>query len=204
MKHEGMTLVGITGGIGAGKSVVSRVLRLRGFSVYDCDSRAQLLMREPDLRDALCELAGHDVYDASGTLDRRCLASRVFADERLRSEVNRLVHERVRRDINSVRSAMCAAGQCCLFVESAILATSELDKEMDLIWLVDAPAELRVRRVMRRDAALARGQVLARMEAQRAETDCLPAAKLRRIDNAPTESIVGRIDELLQEINNYK
>ena len=73
-------VIGITGGIGSGKSVVSRLLRLMGVPVYDCDREAKRLMCESvDIREALIKVAGAEVYDAAGRLNRAYLSSFIFA-----------------------------------------------------------------------------------------------------------------------------
>ena len=93
-------IIAVTGGIGAGKSVVSAILRHAGYSVYDCDTRAKELMNHSDnIIDALVERFGAAVYDQAGCLNRNRLASIIFNDADALNFVNSVVHPVVRDDI---------------------------------------------------------------------------------------------------------
>ena len=117
-------IIGITGGIGAGKSVVSRILRLKGYWVYDCDLEAKILMdQDMDVRNALKELFSESIYLEDGTLDRKLMADKIFSDENIRNYVNRIVHSAVKSDFIS----RAGRNGSPVFVESAILHTSGLD-----------------------------------------------------------------------------
>lgn len=192
MAPEGRKLIGITGGIGAGKSVVSRVLRLMGHSVYDCDLEARRLMEtDPELRRELTAILGEGAY-SGGRLDRRRVAELIFGDEALRGEVNRLVHRAVCDDL--LREASMQEG--LVFVESALLATSGLDRLVGSIWLVEAPMPTRLGRVMRRNGMEAR-EVMERMEAQEMEFRSLPEGKTFTVGNGDGEALMERIMSLL-------
>lgn len=199
------TLICVTGGIGAGKSVVSRILRLKGFSVYDCDTRARSLMESSDeMRDGLVDIFGEECVLSDGALDRSFVASQAFSDRSLLSRLNRLVHGAVREDLvrwasipdaDEAVSALRGERRIC-FVESAIPVTSGLDALCDAIWLVDAPESLRLERAMARGGSC-REDIVGRMDAQRAEFDSLPRDRTFVIDNSGDESLLLRIDDLL-------
>lgn len=192
-------LIGITGGIGAGKSVLSRILRLKGFPVYDCDSRARMLMEESEkIVSLLKSRYGEDCVCGSGGLNRELIASRVFSDEREREWLNTLVHAEVRQDIESWFDAL-GAGPA--FVESAIMVTSGLDRICDRIVLVDAPEELRVERALERGGA--REDIMRRIHAQRHEFDLLPEEKVVRVDNSGATSLLTAVGALLTDLE-YK
>lgn len=191
-----MKTVCITGGIGAGKSVVSMMLRLKGYAVYDCDSQAKMLMQADDkLKQSLIELIGDDLYDAAGRLQTKLMASRIFNDSQMRQLVNALVHKAVRDDIADFATG---CGDVC-FVETAIPHTARIDLMCDEIWMVDAPEELRIVRAARRDGAT-ETQILSRIEAQRKEFDSLPSAKCRCISNDGSHSLIEQVDGLLQRL----
>lgn len=193
-------LIVLTGGIGAGKSVVARILRLRGFEVYDCDSRARIIMESAsEVRESLVGWCGEEVYDASGALNRQMLGSRLFSDTELRSRVNSLVHRLVREDIamHMARLESEEAGKPKpLFVETAIPVVSGLADKADEIWLVTAPEELRVARACGRDGHSA-DHVRSRIAAQRSEWDLLPAAKTRLILNDGLNPLLPQVNSLL-------
>lgn len=192
----GKKLIGVTGGIGAGKSVVSRILRLKGFPVYDCDSRAKDLMdSSEEILKALVLHFGEEVTKNDGSLDRVLIASLVFSLDDERLWLNKLVHGAVREDLMMWKSE-CDAELC--FVESAIMVSSGLDLLCDKIWVIEAPVELR------KDRALKRGGVTEenldlRIKAQRMEIDALPSEKVERIENSEESSLLLQIERLLNE-----
>lgn len=158
-----MKLVAISGGIGSGKSVVSHLLTLLGYSVYDCDSRAKLLMnRSEDVKRELREAFGDDVITPQGMVNRDVLSKIIFGNAEALKKVNSIVHPRV------VAEIMSLAGKCndeCFFFETALPQESGLDKLADAVWLVTAPVEKRIERVIKR-SGLTREQVMARIASQ--------------------------------------
>lgn len=191
-------LTGITGGIGSGKSVVSRILRLEGFPVYDCDSRAKSLMGTDSLlRTELTAILGEGCYHKeSGKLNRKYVSDIIFADPEKRGEVNALVHASVRKDLtcwlDSLRNEKRA------FVESAILFSSGLCDMTDDIILVEAPETLKLERICSRDNC---EEISARqrMEAQKIEFSATDRYDIRIIINNDTASL---LDQVLNELKN--
>ena len=162
-----MKLIAITGGIGTGKSVVSRVLRTMGYPVYDCDSEAKRLMvSSSSLVDGIKDLLGNEAYTAEGDLNKGYIASLIFADELLVKKMNSLVHPAVIRDIQEW--ATCTH-QDLVFVETALLRESNMDLIIDEVWTVTAPLQLRIDRVARR-SNLSEEQTKARIMNQSNET----------------------------------
>lgn len=196
-------LTGVSGGIGSGKSVVSGVLRLRGFKVYDCDYRAKQLMEQSqELVRALKELCGENIYDSALHLRRDVLAERLFSEQELRAGVNQLVHAAVRNDIVELLAVMSNKGESTLFCESAILGVSGLAGMCDSIWWVDAPEEVRVARVMNR-SKLTREQVEARMLSQQGDKLIVERSSVRveYINNKGSDSLLSQINELIETRN---
>lgn len=194
-------LVGITGGIGSGKSVVSRICRVKGFAVYDCDSRAKMLMHSSDeIKRELITLVGSEVICSDGTINKALLSNKIFSDSNIRNRVNKIVHESVRKDllewVNNQNSA-------CLFVESAILHTSHLDEIVDAIWLVEASTEMCVRRVIDRNK-VSRQEVEMRMKSQEKEFEALSQDKISKIFNDNEKSLMEQINLLLLNMSNQK
>ena len=186
--------IGITGGIGSGKSVVSRIVRCNGFPVYDCDFEAGRLMQSDSaLKERLSAVLGGKAYNACGELDRKYVASRIFGDSELRKDVNRLVHSAVREDFR--RFAEARKGK--VFVESAILFSSGLASLCDKVWVVEAPKETRVVRVMSRNGC-DRDDVESRMSAQSTEFAKVPSDALF-LDNGGEVPLLQKILRLLYE-----
>ena len=159
-----MIRVVITGGIGSGKSVVSRIAAVMGIPVYDCDSEAiRLLHINDSLRRDVIALLGQEAYDEQGRYDRRWVGNRVFAQPSLLERLNALVHPAVALDINR-----WASEQECdiVMIETALMRQSGLNNMADVVWRVVAPDEVRVARVQQRSGLTAH-QVQDRIEAQR-------------------------------------
>ena len=162
-----MYKVGITGGIGSGKSTLCRLLTAFGASLYDSDSRAKSLMAEDGkLHDALCDEFGTECYNDEG-LNRSFLASKVFGDEEALRCLNAIVHPAVRADFRR-----WAAEQRSEYVilESAILFESGFDSEVDTTIAVLAPMEERLRRTVERDG-VSREDVLRRIAHQMSDDE---------------------------------
>lgn len=156
-------LIAITGGIGSGKSIISDILRAMGHKVYDCDTRAKALMdTDESIKNDLIDLISIDAVRNDRTIDRKLLSEIVFNDPDALSRLNSIVHKAVRADLRRWRDT---SSDKTVWVETAILYASRLDREVDEVWEVTAPSELRVQRVMKRNS-MSRKQVLARISSQ--------------------------------------
>lgn len=167
-------LTAICGGIGAGKSVVSRILREMGRKVYDCDAEARRIMDcDATIHERLNSMI-HPQCVVGGKVDRRLISSIVFSDSESLARLNSIVHSAVIQDIE--RWSRENAAEPRLWVETAIPHASGIVDMVDSIWLVTAPVELRVQRVMLRNN-LPESEILARIDSQRDEEN-LPAASI--------------------------
>lgn len=145
-----MKIVGITGGIGSGKSVVCKVFEQLGIPVYEADSAAKLLYdKYPELKQSIKELVSEDAIDKNGNINKKKLAEIVFNDDEKLAVLNKLVHPLVKLDFkNWVESHK---GFPYLIKEAAILFESGANKDCDIVITVVSPIELRVERVRQRD-----------------------------------------------------
>ena len=212
-------LVIITGGIGSGKSMVSQLLKVMGYTVYDCDSRAkELMLTDAALKGQLTELLGPETYAADGQLNRPYVASRIFGNQELLEQMNALVHPAVAADIRrrqldfskTLRQGLSkgldktlrqglgqAFSKTPFFVETAIYFDSGFDKyaQADRVWCVAAPLELRIQRAMHRDGT-DRQRIEARILSQMPQEE-----KIKKSDaviwNDDTHSIIEQVNALL-------
>lgn len=153
-----MIKVGVTGGIGSGKSIVCKVFSVLGASVYNADSEAKKLSdSHPEIRKQLIDLAGKEVYNGA-VLNRPFLANLIFNNKELLMKVNRIIHPVVADHFN--KWCHLRANVPYIIHESAILFESRLNEKMEKIIAVAAPSELRIRRVLSR-----KGMDLQRIEA---------------------------------------
>lgn len=162
-------LICISGGIGSGKSVVCHILSAMGYEIYDCDSRARSIMdRDTEIHSRLVDEI-HPMAVREGVIDRKIVSEIVFSDASKLERLNRIVHHAVRRDMLRWIDEHIALGtKMPLFVETAILYQSGLNEVVDEVWVVTAPEELRIARVMNRNGLTA-DQVRLRIESQRFE-----------------------------------
>ena len=191
-----MYKVGITGGIGSGKSTVCAILAEFGVAVYDSDSRAKRLMNEDNtLRERLAERFGSEVYCAEG-LNRRYLAERVFGDPEELKALNAIVHPAVMDDFD--RWALEQEGSYVV-LESAILFEASLDRRVDVSVAVMAPEELRIERAMQRDGAQ-REQIVARMNNQISDQERVERAKYT-IVNIDIDNLKSDVEQLHRRLS---
>jgi dephospho-CoA kinase len=187
---------GLTGNIGSGKSTVARLLAARGIPVVDADriAREVVLPGRPALREIGARWPS--VISPDGTLDRKALAARVFADPKERAELNHIVHPRIAEEVSARMGALAGAGHPAAVYEAALIVETGLHAGLDGLIVVTAPEEAQLSRLLRRDG-MTDADVRARMAAQ------LPIAeKLRHatvvIDNAGDEAaLVPQVDRLI-------
>ena len=160
-----MIKIGITGGIGSGKSVVANILSLSGVPVYIADEESKKLTNHsPIIREKLIALFGKEIYSEEG-LNKKLLASHIFHDPQRLQQVNQIIHPEVNRHflewVNKQATQICA-------IESAILFESGFDKVVDVSLMVYAPKGLRIERASKRDAA-AKAEIERRINNQMAD-----------------------------------
>ncbi len=193
-----MIRVGITGGIGSGKSVVCRLLAMLGAPIYDCDSEAKRLMNSSEeLHRALAEHFGDEIFGPHG-LDRKALAGKVFGDGQELATLNSIVHPAVARDFERWAARNEAEGQRWVVMESAILFESGFDSLVDLVVGVVAPEELRVERAMLRDGATEEA-VSDRMAAQMSTEELVERAD-RVVINDESRLLWPQVLELADQV----
>mgnify|MGYP003552085820 CR=1 FL=1 len=197
--------IGITGGIGSGKSTIAKQLRAMGYAVYDTDSEAKrLIVEDAHVRQQIEQLFGSEVYK-DGVYQTALVAQRVFADHSLLAQLNAIVHPAVKADIMCWAQKINHATPCYTmlhnttpcFVECAILYQAGFDSLCDKVVAVTAPEDVRLQRVIARDHSSS-DKVLARMRAQQAE-EILQRADII-INNDGKTSILTLCEEILRFI----
>ncbi|MCE7042575.1 dephospho-CoA kinase [Dyadobacter sp. CY312] len=142
--------IGVTGGIGSGKSIVCKVFSCLGISVYDADTRAKwLTTHDSGIREKVVALLGPLAYDASGEYNRSYVASIVFKDELLLKKLNAIIHPVVLKDTEKWMSER--GNQPYVIKEAAIMKAAGDANKLDYVVVVQAPQELRIRRILQRD-----------------------------------------------------
>lgn len=191
-----MRLIAISGGIGSGKSTISHALKTMGFVVYDCDSHAKRLTdSSPEILSRIAAEISPTALNNDGTLNRKALADIVFNDSSSLRCLNSIVHSAVLNDIRQWIECH-QSSQSLLFIETAILYQSGLDKLVDEVWNVEAPKNIRITRVMQRNNLKAE-DVEARINAQDSFKHAKPHPRTFTILNDNTAALLPQIKSLL-------
>ena len=188
--------IGITGGIGSGKSVVSKLLQLMGVPVYIADVESKRLTEtDPDIRAALISLLGDEVYH-DGKLNRPLLASYIFGNKDNLTMVNGIIHPRIKDDFR--RWAQSHSSYPIVGIEAAILIEAGFTEDVDQVVLVYAPQEIRLRRAVSRDACAAE-QIQQRMRNQMPDEDKMAFAH-HIIYNDDKQALVPQLGALIKTL----
>lgn len=169
-----MLKVGITGGIGSGKTTVARIFKSLGIPVFHSDDEAKkCYTMHPEVRQKILGLIGPDAYDTDDEPNFPLIAKRVFTDEALLKQVNALIHPMV----GQMFEAWCTENQKTAYVlkEAAILVETGANRTLDALIVVKAPEELRIERVMKRTHQ-SRESVEARIRQQGSVEEALKLA----------------------------
>ncbi len=161
----GLRLIGLTGGIGTGKSTVGRILVARGFPVIDADELARAAVEPGTAGLAAVSEAWPEAVGSDGRLDRRRLGAIVFADAAARARLEGILHPRIVALANERTAALARAGHRLAFYEASLLVETGRHRELDGLIVVDAPEDARIARVHARDG-MSPDAVRARMAAQ--------------------------------------
>lgn len=189
--------IGITGGIGSGKTTACRLFEFLGIPVYYADDRAKWLMQNDEkLIDQLKTTFGHEVYDQEGHLDRAYLAGIVFNDRAKLEQLNGIVHPAVRED--SIRWDAQHQDTPYTLREAALLYESGIYQLLDQIITVTAPEALRIQRVMQRDG-VDEAAVKARIDKQWPEEKKVALADFI-IHNDGEQSLIRQVYQIHQQL----
>ena len=168
-----MRKVGLTGGIGSGKSTICKIFSLLGASVYEADKEARLLLDEKEIKNKIITVLGKDVLDESGNIDRRKTAAKVFSDKQSLEKLNSIVHPAVK---NHFEQWLKKQNAKYIIKEAAILFESGANEGLDEVIAISSPEHLRIKRVMQRDG-ISEEQVRARMRNQWSDEEKIKKAQ---------------------------
>jgi dephospho-CoA kinase len=193
-----MIKLGITGGIGSGKSTVSEIFSLCGIPVYIADAESKrLVATSPVIKEELTALFGEDLYKG-GILDKALLASLIFSDRKKLEKVNAIIHPEVKTDFD--RWLFQNRHHKLVAQEAAILFESGFSKFMDKIAMVYAPPELKIERTAARDN-VSYDAVLERIRSQMPDEEKIKLSDFV-IVNDGTKSLIGQVVNIIKQLNN--
>jgi dephospho-CoA kinase len=187
--------IGITGGIGAGKSMVGHVLEAMHFPVYYSDQESKKLVdSHPQIREDLQKLLGNEIY-LDNTINRVFLAEKIFKDSEIREKVNAIIHPHVRLGFEKWTTAQQSK---LVFNEAAILFETGAYQIMDATILVTAPLEVKIQRVQLRDR-ITTEQVLDRMSNQWTDEQKIPLTDFILV-NDEVQPLVSQIEAVIEKL----
>jgi dephospho-CoA kinase len=193
-----MIKLGLTGGIGSGKSTIARIFEILGVPVFNSDVEAKkLYVTDSVLKAAIIEKFGNEAYLDSGEINRQFMISRIFGNKQMLEDLNSLVHPRVKLCFDNWVKIF--SNLPLLIKEAAILFESGANTQVDKTLLVVAPIELRINRVIERDK-LTRELVIERMKNQLSQEELIKKVDFV-IDNSGKVSVIRKVMQLYDELS---
>jgi len=190
-----MKKVGITGGIGSGKSFIANIIEKMGYPVYYSDLRSkELTNNHPVIRNGLIDLVGENVY-LENELNKKVLSDAIFSNDEIRLNVNQIIHPIVRQDFTDWVNLQ---DNTLVFNEAAILFETGGYKNFDATILVYAPLEIRLKRVLKRDI-ISEHEVRARMSAQLPDEEKIKLTDYH-ILNDEVQPLLKQIEDVIKQI----
>lgn len=195
--HTGKKIIGITGGIGSGKSTVSQFIEELGFPVYDSDFWAKELVNiDKNLKSRIIELLGEESYDENGKYNRKFVAEKVFDHQELLLKLNQIIHPAVKIHFENWVKAQNAE---FVFKETALLFELKLNESCYQSILVTADENIRIKRVMNRDGRTYR-EVKEIIDKQMPEVDKVKLADFVIQNNTDLESLKEFTHQVIDEL----
>lgn len=203
MKHISKQIIGITGGIGTGKSTVSNILRENGFKVIDADNISKKLMEKGNVSyKKVLNYFGSEILDQSGHIDRSTLASIVFNDSRQLKKLNNLTHSNIfmeiRKQIRNANEKIIFVEIPLLFEEYGNIIGSGI--EFDKICLVFADKQTQINRIMERNN-LTKDEAITRIEAQMPVSEKIGMSDIIIENTGSKEELKNKVNSLLEKLH---
>jgi dephospho-CoA kinase len=190
-----MKKIGLTGGIGSGKTSIAQILAAMSYPVYYSDQRAKFLSDEnPAIRNGLIDLLGEEAY-IDGTLNRVFVSECIFSNPDLRLKVNEIIHPIVRKDFDDWASQQTSS---LIFNEAAILFETGAYQQFDAILLICAPIDIRIQRVMLRDHC-SKASVEDRIQSQWTDEQKRSLTKYC-VENDGRQPVLIQLEKILSEL----
>ncbi|BDD10478.1 dephospho-CoA kinase [Fulvitalea axinellae] len=195
-----MLKIGITGGIGSGKSVVCRIFKTLGVPVYDADSQARKLMnRSAELIEKIQDAFGKETYK-EGKLDRQHLAQKVFGNPEALQKLNSLVHPAVASDFEKWTGEQSSKGHKYAIKEAAVMLEHGKPPELDYVIAVSTPEDIRIDRIKLRDPQRSEEQIKSIMARQLPQKTIVERADFE-IKNNDSLSVLQQALELHKKLS---
>ncbi|MZQ76041.1 MAG: dephospho-CoA kinase [Peptoclostridium sp.] len=193
-----MTIIGLTGSMGTGKTTVSDIFKRRGIKVIDADEISrEITRRGSPMLGVLAERFGSEIIKSDGSLDRKKLASIVFASNEKLCELNDIMHPRIINDIKERIAEFDKAGEKLLVLDAPLLLETGLDKLVDLVLLVTCDSNVQIERIMERDD-MTRTEAESRLAHQMCQEDKKRLADFILDNSGTVDELEAKVDDFLE------
>lgn len=189
-------IVGLTGGIGSGKTTVAKLFEVMGCAIYNSDERAKEVYVKPEVKQQVIELLGKEAYQTDQEINKAFIASSVFSDKNLLQRLNSIIHPAVKTDFTQFTDQYDAGK--IIIKESAILFETGIYQDLEKTILITAPQDLKLKRVMQR-SSLTRDEVEKRMSAQWKDEQKTALADFV-IVNDDKNALIPQVSEIIKKL----
>ena len=189
-------IIGLTGGIGSGKSTVAKLFETMGCAIYNSDDRAKELYFKPLIRHAVIRLLGTEAYVSETMIDKNFISKKVFSDTKLLHQLNDIIHPAVKEDFIQFKSKFPL--NTIIIKESALLFETGIYKDLNYNILVTAPMDLKIERVMKRNS-VSKTDVEKRIHAQWTDEQKVPLANVV-ISNDNQAALIPQVISIIKKL----
>ena len=195
-----MLKVGLTGGIGSGKSTASSIMAKLGSYIFDADTEAKIILNNNgEVQNNIIEEYGSDVLDHDGLIDKRKLAAVAFQDEDHQIILNSIIHPFVFKELDKQFTKISNQNKyACFVVDGALIFESSMDQHLDLVLLIASSLKFRIERALNR-GTLSREDIIRRNELQWTDEDKAASADYTIYNNGTEKELEDKIKEFHEE-----
>ncbi len=189
-------IIGLTGGIGSGKSTVSKLFETMNCPIYNSDEKAKDLYFKPSIKSSIINLLGQEAYLNEKEINKTYISKKVFYDDYLLQQLNQIIHPAVQEDFTVFKNKY--ASESIIIKETALLFETDIYKEVTASILVTAPVYLKIERVQKRNS-LPIEEVEKRMKAQWSDEQKIPLADFI-VNNDGDTAIIPQVLSILKKL----
>lgn len=191
-------IIGLTGGIGSGKTTVSKIFETMGCAVYNSDEKAKELYFNPQIKPLIIELLGQEAYLSVSEINKDYISKKVFSNPELLGQLNQIIHPAVKKDFIDFKNKF--SPETLIIKETALLFEAGIHKDLDYSILVTAPNDIKINRVMRR-SNISKEEIEKRMNAQWTDDQKKQLAD-KIIINDESKPLIPQVVSIINKLNN--
>ncbi len=192
-------IIGLTGGIGSGKTTVAKLFETMGCAVYNSDERAKELYFEPQVKQQVISLLGKEAYVSDQEIDKNYISKKVFGDTLLLHQLNAIIHPAVKTDFEQFVALF--PQNKLIIKETALLFETGIYKDLDYNIIVTASLDVKIERVMKR-SSVSKEEIEKRMHAQWTDEQKIPLANFT-ISNDPSNALIPQVLQIINKLKTH-